>query len=473
MKIISFIREGHRMVPIEVELSLNPGLPKVEFTGLADSSIKECVTRLKMAFFAQNFAWPKKSQITINLRPAYIKKISHGLDLAIAYALLLKTKQISKSYNDSDCLYIYGEVTLKGQVVAPEDWVQIDCPVILTGKPKDDVFFNDTYYAESLKDLENPHFLKAKVLSDVLKKPELPDIYFSQGSAKILEISASGEHSILLAGEPGSGKTTLAQHIPYLMGHPSEEVFKTSRRIAQCFGVDLFWRPFVTPHHSTPVLSMIGGGYPPFVGEISKAHGGVLFLDEYLEFQSRVQESLREPMEQGKIFISRRGEGVAFPASFLLVAATNLCPCGSYVPGKSVACSYSLRRCRSCLEKLNGPMLDRFDLLSFSTSWKGGFDTSLKEINKRVRRALDCRKRRKQEVPNGRLSWGDLSSQVDSFILKNLMPAGMGSHRRRLALLRVARTLADLDQRERVEPMDVEKAFGYTVRPFNQILLDQ
>ena len=473
MKIISFMREGHQMMPIEVELSLSPGLPRVEFTGLADLSNRECVTRLKLAFSAQKFSWPKKSQITINLRPAYIKKSSYGLDLAIAYALLLKTKQISSSVQNLDQIYVYGEVTLNGDVEAPEDWVQIGDRNILTGRIRENDFLNDVYSVDCLRDLESPKFLKAKSILQILKKPVLPDIYFSKNSAKLLEIVSSGEHSILLAGEPGSGKTTLASHIPYLLRFPCKEEFRESRRVSQYFGEKLSWRPFVAPHHSTPALSMIGGGFPPFLGEISRAHGGVLFLDEYLEFQPRVQESLREPIEQGRIFISRKGEGVSFPSRFTLISATNLCPCGSYVPGKEFHCSYSLRKCRSRLERLNGPMLDRFDILSFSTYWKGDLKVPIKEVDQRVQRAEEYRKKRGQECPNGRLSWEDLSVQVDSFILENLMPSHVVSHRRKLSLLRVARTLADLEREDKISPAHIELSKSYTLRPFNQVLLDQ
>ena len=169
MKIISFMREGHQMMPIEVELSLSPGLPRVEFTGLADLSIRECVTRLKLAFSAQKFSWPKKSQITINLRPAYIKKSSYGLDLAIAYALLLKTKQISSSVQNVDRIYVYGEVTLNGDVEAPGDWVQIGDRNILTGRVREDDFLNDVYSVDCLRDLESPKFLKAKSILQILK----------------------------------------------------------------------------------------------------------------------------------------------------------------------------------------------------------------------------------------------------------------------------------------------------------------
>ena len=471
-KIISFIKDGHQMLPVEVELSLSPGLPKVNFTGMADLSIKESVTRLKTAFEQNGFVWPRKKQITINLKPAYIKKSSNGLDLAISCALLMQTKQ----WNPREALpskpyFIYGEVGLNGEIDTPEDINQINARPILTGQIKNQYIFDDLYSVKTLKDLKNPVFLKAKPFGEILKRPALPPTKFSKNASLLLKLCAYGEHSMLLAGEAGSGKTTLAQHIPCLLPEPSEEEFKTSKRISNNFNKNLSWRPFVSPHHSTPPLSMIGGGFPPFFGEISRAHGGVLFLDEYLEFQYKVQEALREPMERGNIFISRKGESICFPARFILVAAANLCPCGSFVPGLPAPCSYSLRRCRSHLERLSGPMLDRFDILSLSSFWRGPMEVSLDTLLEEVKLALEVRKKRKQTKPNARLQWEELSSQVDPFTLKHIMPSETGSKRRRIALLRAARSLADLDKREKINSKDIQQAAVFTLKPFNELKL--
>lgn len=469
MRIISFAKEGYRMIPCEVELSLTSGIPRVEIIGLADPSIKECISRIKTAFHAQNFKWPNKKQITINLRPAYIKKTSQGLDLAIACALLWKTRQIDPPISMSEDQFIYGEVTLDGQVDAPSDWVQIDQKPILTGKIEDKEFFNDLYLVENLRELSNPQYVESKPLSHWMQKPDLPNIQFSENAAFLLEVISAGEHSVLLGGEAGSGKTTLAGHIPYLLGNPDEEEFKTAKKISKYFGHSLSWRPFISPHHSTPPLSMIGGGSPPFMGEISKAHSGILFLDEYLEFQYKVQEALREPIEKGEICISRKGAGVFFPACFMLIAATNLCPCGSYIPGENLSCSYSLRKCRSCLDRLSGPMLDRFDILALSSFWRGALKVPMEQIRDRVDRTFYVRQKRYQTKVNGRLNWNELTDQISPFILKNLLPSTVSSYRRKVAVLRVARTLADLDGREEVTAQDVEKSTLLTLKPFHQL----
>ena len=466
MRIVSFIKEGHQMLPIEVELSLSPGLPRVEFTGMADLAIKESVTRLKTAFQHQNFVWPSKKQITINLRPAYIKKNSQGLDLAIACALLKKTKQLEGDLPQ----WIYGEVGLMGEVSAPEDWLQIDGS-FLTGRVPQDESLEDLYCVENLRQLTSPQRLKSKSVRDLIERPALPKTHFSKNAALLLAMAGAGEHSVLLAGEAGSGKTTLAQHILCLLDEPSKESFKSSLRIARHFGKPLHWRPFVSPHHSTPPLSMIGGGSPPFLGEISRAHGGLLFLDEYLEFSPQVQEALREPMEKGEIFISRKGESVRFPARFILIAATNLCPCGSYIPGNQPPCAYSLRRCRSKLEKLSGPMLDRFDIMMLSSFWRGPLEVSMKEIQDKVKTARLQRKKRSQKTPNSRLSLEELEASIDPFILKNLMPSALSSKRRHMALLKTGRTLADLEGEEKVTAQHIEKASLFSLKPFNDLKL--
>ena len=196
-----------------------------------------------------------------------------------------------------------------------------------------------------------------------------------------------------------------------------------------------------------------------------------MFLDEYLEFQSQVQEALREPIERGEIFISRKGEGVSFPAKFLLIAATNLCMCGSFIPGEAPSCSYSLRRCRSKLDKLSGPMLDRFDLLFLSNFWKGPLEAPIEKIEQKITKNIEFRKKRKQTKPNSKLTIDEMEKQISPFILKNLIPSHISSRRRYLALLKVGRTFADMDEREEIEPKDIEKAMQFCFKSFNDLKL--
>ena len=472
MNIFSFTQDGSKIVPVQVELSIIPGLPQVQFTGLPDTAIKESVMRIKSAVRAQGFEWPKTRQMIINLRPAHLKKSSQGVELAIACALLWKTGQLKPPAKMTSPFFIYGELSLDGAVLVPQDLESLPPRKegIITGRLQQENYLCPLFQVDSLRDLENPEYVPAKSLSTLLQKPPLPDIHFTEQSALILSVTAAGGHSVLLAGEAGAGKSTLAEHLPFLLPPPPLDEFQVSRRIWSRMGRDLTWRPFVNPHHSATPLSMIGGGYPLFFGEITKAHGGVLFMDEYLEFHPRVQEALREPMEKGEICIARKGQSEKFPARFLLVAATNLCPCGDLVPGKPVQCSYSLRRCFSRLDRLSGPMLDRFDVLAFSTQWrKGALCVPLKDIYQRVLKADEFRRKRKQTKLNARLSLCEVESLVSDFLKQTQLSTGLPSKRRRTAVLKTARTLADLSGDIEIQARHIEQAKQLSLIPFTQI----
>ena len=471
MNIFSFAQDGDKIIPVQVELSLIPGLPQTQWTGLPDMAIKESTLRIKSAIRAQGFEWPKTRQMIINLRPAHLKKSSQGLDLAIATALLWKTGQLSPPKNMTDPFYIYGELSLDGNVLAPADLESLPPKKagILTGQIEGENYLCPLFQVSCLRDIDKPVLVPAQPLESLLEKPVIPDISFSKKGALLLSVSAAGEHSLLLAGEAGSGKSTLAEHLPFLLPSPSLSEFKTARRIWSRMGQELKWRPFVRPHHSATPLSMIGGGYPLFFGEITKAHSGVLFMDEYLEFHPRVQEALREPMEKGEICIARKGKSEKFPARFLLVSATNLCPCGDLVPGKASSCSYSLRRCFSHLERLNGPMLDRFDMLAFSPQWnKEKWSVPLKDVHERVQRAWAFRQKRGQKKANSWLSLQEVYPSL-SDLAKKTHSTSLSSKRRGKAILKVARTLADLEEKEEISAQDIESAKELSLIPFVEI----
>ncbi|MCY4321656.1 MAG: ATP-binding protein, partial [Bdellovibrionaceae bacterium] len=369
MKFFSFVKDGFFFIPVEIQVGLLPGLPEVKFTGLVDMAIKESATRLKSAFKKRGFSWPNKQQIIINLSPAYIKKNSPGMDLALASAILYKTGQIDLSHYQNSHLYFYGEVDLEGKVLTPQDWKFLPSQnkTLIIGSLEEENYKQTLYSANNLRELFAGKKYPAKNWEERLQAPKIPDISFSKSAGEILKICAVGEHSLLLCGAAGSGKSTLAEHVYYLLSKPSQKAFEQSEQI---LNLSQKWRAFINPHHTTSPLSMIGGGSPLFLGEISKAHGGMLLLDEYLEFHPKVQEALREPLEKGEIRLVRKGKCMVFPSQFLLVATSNLCPCGDYEPNKSFQCSYSLRRCQSHLDRLSGPMMDRFDLLFFSKDWK-------------------------------------------------------------------------------------------------------
>ena len=464
MKFFSFVKDGFFFTPVEIQVSLLPGLPEVKFTGLVDMAIKESATRLKSAFKKRGFSWPNKQQIIINLSPAYIKKSSPGMDLALAGAILYKTGQIDLSHYKSSSLYFYGEVDLEGHVLTPQDWRFLPSKnkTLIIGNLEEENYKQQVYSVENLKELFAGKQCECKDWRNKLSAPEIPDISFSKPASEILKLCSAGEHPLLLCGSAGSGKSTLAEHVYYLLSEPNQKAFEQSEQI---LNLSQKWRAFISPHHTTSPLSMIGGGSPLFLGEISKAHGGLLLLDEYLEFHPKVQEALREPLEKGEIRLVRRGQCMVFPSQFLLIATSNLCPCGDYEPNKAVQCSYSLRRCQSHLDRLSGPMMDRFDLLTFSKDWKGEKTVTLKSLKPEIEKAKEFRlKNRNQECPNSHLELKELERMID----KNtdcLLPES-SSHRRKRALLRVARTFSDLKQESKISPSSLEQALPLTIKNF-------
>lgn len=468
MKFFSFVREGCSLKPVEIQVNLLPGLPEVRFSGLVDTGIKESITRLKSSFRSMGYKWPRQ-QMLINLSPANIKKSSLGMDLALSTAILHKTSQLKLDFfpNKSQ-IFMYGELDLHGNVTAPRDWMSLplnaeDC--LITGALNNKNYRDNNYLVTSLKDLKKPSKMLVEDWTQELKKPELPDIYFSKEASLILQAVAVGEHNILLCGESGSGKTTLAENLYYLLQTPRKKTWQEARLLNYNLEKQTSWRPCLSPHHSTTALSMIGGGSPLFLGEISKAHGGLLIMDEFLEFHPKVQEALREPVEKGHIRLVRRGQTETFPAEFLLVATSNLCPCGDYLPEKPISCSYSLRRCQSHLQRLSGPMLDRFSLLTFSNQWKGEKTESLRDIHQKILKASYFRKqKRKQELLNDKMPFKDLKTMVDQKTL-DYLPENI-SQRRTQSLLRVARTFSDLEGVEEISHSAIQKSFQYTIKNF-------
>ncbi|MBE8162581.1 MAG: ATP-binding protein [Bdellovibrionaceae bacterium] len=495
MQVYSFVHQSFDIQTIEVEVSLAPGLPNFQIMGLPDSAIKESQFRIKSALRQQGFTWPKAQQVLVNLRPAHIKKSSPGLDLAIAYAYLLKTQQIKPvDISKKGKLFVYGELNLEGSVFIPENFLHTTLnldkeDILVSGEDKQFIFSGESYFITSLSELKFSE--KKKVSSHVnaekwknkctSQRPVFLDLHFPLNVADLLSVAGVGGHSLFLAGPAGSGKSTFCKALHQLQIDPCAEEVQEIKKISQYFGKPCDWRPLVSPHHSTPALSIIGCGYPPQPGEITRANGGTLVLDEFLEFASQAQEALREPLESGEIFVSRRGKSCKFPAKFQLVATSNLCKCGDLVPNQPINCSYSLGRCRSYLEKLSGPLLDRFSILSFTHQWKAKTSNlslfseeseqekylSVEQIFKQVQEVRKFIKKDRpwQKTTNHFLLKKQITENIDEFYYKNCMPI-FKSYRRELAFLRVARSYADLDLSSQIEKEHLEKARAMCIQSF-------
>lgn len=469
MRILSFYKKGIELAPVEVEVNFMRGLPQFQFMGQPDAAIKESQLRIRSAIQQQGFTLPKGQQVLVNLKPPHIKKSSRGLELAVAAAFLWKSGQVQLPDSEKE-IVIYGELGLDGTVSLPDDidsLVEHDRRVpIWSGFPIREIGYS-VNAVRRLKDLKQPEMVRGEEFVFQLERPEPMPYLFPEKSARLIEMVAAGEHSCLLAGPAGSGKTTVAEAIHQCLMDPEKEDFLLSQRIGKLSGQCVQWRPFVSPHHTVPTLSMIGGGVPPFPGEITRAHGGTLLLDEFLEFPSKVREALREPMEKGMIVVSRRGKPQTYPARFLLLATSNLCVCGDLIPGKNVGCRFSLTKCRSYSERLSGPILDRFQILSYSHEWGTAGKKSVQQLRERVAAARKfALKSRGQSLPNSRLSDKEVMNLGILQQIDDLLPIESASRRRMRAILRVARTLADLDQSEKVKLNHFDEAIKMSWHTF-------
>ncbi|MGE3973243.1 MAG: ATP-binding protein [Bdellovibrionales bacterium] len=461
MKVHSLVQWGLGFRKIEVEVNLAPGLPTMQILGQPDKVIKESAWRIRSAFDRQGFQWPTSRQILVNLKPSHIKKVGSGLDLAIASALLWETGQVPVP--EEAVPLLYGELSLTGDVSCPPHFVDYQSETkkeyIYTGKTEQKFPFGSLQISQ-LSDLGNPLRQDADWSSLVVDRPEHGEWKFSRELAKIIAIVAHGEHSALFAGPAGTGKTTVAHAIWSLLQEPAKKDVLLLRQIARRFGQTLSWRPFVNPHHSMPQLSLIGGGNSPRPGEITRAHGGVLLFDELLEFQPKVLESLREPMESGMVSISRGSEVEVYPSQFLFLATTNLCRCGEFVPDRWNRCRCTDRSRMQYQEKLSGPILDRISVKVLSHEWQQGPQEILsKDILKRLEKSRAfILESRAQVRRNSSLSLQDLEPMLTKSSLFGVKNGVIGSHRRYLQWLQVARSVADLESSLMIEPHHLEEA---------------
>ncbi len=469
----SFIREKNEMIPVEVELSLWPGLPSIQFLGLPDQHVKESAARIKSAIRASGFEFPVAQQILVNLRPSHLKKTSRGLDLAVAVAFLWESEQVSRPLESKD-YFVYGELSLSGLVIEPEDIYDLESSealVILTGSPEApssnykgfkfrrkriEALSEIGHPQEVLPDNQNPKKIRPSLFKDFL---------FSQEQANILKLVGLGEHSILLAGAAGSGKSTVAAALGEVLVEPDPGEFQETQKVHKKYGQSLDWRPIVKPHHTTSVIAMVGGGSIPFAGEISRAHGGVLILDELLEYSPKVQEALREPFEDGKMRVFRNGQLREYPAKALIVGTTNLCPCGKWTPRnhRKYFCQWSRQKCEGYRQKLSGPLLDRFEILYYMDKAAQSVVTR-QEIIDHIEQAQMFNQKNHISV-----EWSRVEANLSPDLKIILQEDRLRSQRRKRAILRVARSLASLDQSLIIQLKHLQNALEICLESFENL----
>lgn len=368
MKILSLIENQHRLIKAEIEIQLLPGIPQIHFLGLADKQIKESFFRIKAALKSSGFKFPINQQVIVNINPTHLRKSSVGLELAVAVGLLELTGQ--KNFNiDYAQTIVYGELELGGHIRAPDNLFKYVNSIL----PSDQNYFLTGQIPESAKS-SCQNFLSLPALSSEIETfknqgyqkqvaQELRDrndflqkSSFSNDEAEIIFLMATTGSHVLLSGAAGSGKTYLAQSLKFFLpASKKHQPFKT----------------VLSPHHSITVGGFLGGGSTLYSGDIERVQDGLLIMDEFLEFNQQIIELLRGPMLGGTIELSRAGTRREFSNDFQVAATTNLCPCGKWIPkDTTISCRFSRTKCQRYLDRLSGPILDRFGLFYFYPSKK-------------------------------------------------------------------------------------------------------
>ncbi|MFP4244890.1 MAG: YifB family Mg chelatase-like AAA ATPase [Ectothiorhodospira sp.] len=490
--VISRAQLGIQAPPVHIEVHLANGLPGVNIVGLPETAVKESRDRVKAALATGGFEFPAR-RITVNLAPADLPKEGGRFDLGIALGILAASGQIpGEALADTEFL---GELGLTGElrpaggvlpaamaaardgrtlVVAREDAEEaalVDGARILPA----------THLLAVCAHLHGrdplpPHPGRTTGITPVPDAPDLTDVRGQPQGRRALEAAASGGHHLLMIGPPGTGKTLLASRLPGLLPPMEEpEALETAALHAIAGqGVDpRRWRtrPFRAPHHTASGVALVGGGTRPRPGEISLAHNGVLFLDELTEFDRRVLDVLREPLETGCITISRAAHQAEFPARFQLVAAMNPCPQG-YDCDLGPRCQCSPEQRRRHRSRISAPLLDRIDLCIEMPRLPrevlmgdGPEPESSAVVRERVTRARD-RQMARQGCPNALLPGRELErlaslAPADRGLLEAAMDRFRLSARSYHRILRVARTLADMAGREAIAREDLMEALGY------------
>lgn len=499
-KVISFALVGLEGVPVEVETDINNGLPSYELVGLPDAAVKESKERVRSALKNSGRKFPAQ-KISVNLAPADIRKEGSYFDLAIAVGILKATEQLVGA-DAGGCVFL-GELALGGEL-RPVAGI---LPLLISAKAKgyttfivpaanaEEAAYIDgvrTYAAENLTQVIE-HLSGLNPLSPLAAKEYdaagaargyRSDLKFVKGqpaAKRALEVAVSGGHNILLYGPPGTGKTMLARCIPTVMPDMTFEEALEVTKIHSVAGLlngegIVSLRPFRTPHHTATTVSMCGGGSKGIrPGEISLAHGGVLFLDEMPEYSRSTLEALRQPLEDGFITVTRSGGAVTFPANFMLCASMNPCPCGNYGSAdKPCTCTpAAIQRYRA---RISGPLMDRIDIqvevdsVKYDDLVSESEEESSAEVKKRVEAARAIQRERfgKNSAVRTNADMGErelkrfcLLSRECEGVLRMSFERLKLSARARSRIVKVARTIADLASSESIRPEHILEAVSY------------
>ncbi len=498
-KLDSFTLMGINAIKVSVEIHISRGLPDFIIVGLPGKAVNESRQRVRSAIINSGFDFPVK-KIIINLSPADIKKDGSFYDLPIALAILAVSGQIGCSFF-KDCCFI-GELSLDGNINPVKGLISMAEEARVIGKK---FFFVPFRIARQASFIPGIGIVACKNLTEtagalsdekqIIKfqyknkhvyhesgtgGPDFKDVKGQLKAKRALEIAVSGRHNIMLIGPPGSGKTMLAQRavsiMPVLNLEECIEVTKIYSLYEKYVDRLIWQRPFRNPHHTVSRVGLVGGGINPRPGEISLAHKGVLFLDEFSQFSKNLIEDLRQPLENKRVVITRNHMSYSFPCNFMLIAAVNPCYCG-YFGDESGKCVCSLREVKKFWKKMSGPVMDRIDMrVTVSRLPEGDFikpecTENSNEIRKRVKRSMDIQAERfkgKDIYYNSEIKidmvnkWVKDSEKIRELIFtisKKYKLTARGT----ISILKVSRTIADLEESKSIEENHIAEAVHYRI----------